>query len=78
MFMKALKDTIVFVLNLEDAYIRVQYDMLMREKPGVARLDVSPYLVMSILTDLVESKVGRRIRPWTSEIEVIAPGLPKG
>ena len=59
MFMKALKDTIVFVLNLEDAYIRVQYYMLMRENPGVARLDVSLNLtlVMSILSDLVERKV---------------------
>ena len=69
------EETIVIALDLEDAYNRVQYDVLMRT---LARLDVSPFLVMWIGAALLERKVALRIGRWTSEIETIAPGLPQG
>ena len=36
------EETVVIALDLEDAYNRVQFDVLMRT---LARLDVDPYLV---------------------------------
>ena len=69
------EETIVIALDLEDAYNRVQYDVLMRT---LARLDVSPFLVMWIGAALLERKVALRIGRWTSEIETIAPRLPQG
>ena len=69
------EETVVIALDLEDAYNRVQFDVLMRT---LARLDVDPYLVMWIGTALLKRKVALRLGTWTSEIQCIAPGLPQG
>ena len=65
----------VIALDLEDAYNRVQYDVLMRT---LSRLDVDPLVVMWIGTAMLQRKVALRVGSWTSDIHCIAPGLPQG
>ena len=72
---KKKEETVVIALDLEDAYNRVQYDVLMRT---LSRLDVDPLVVMWIGTAMLQRKVALRIGSWTSDIHCIAPGLPQG
>ena len=53
----------VIALHLEDAYNRVQFDVLMHT---LARLDVKPHLVMFISMALLKTKVALRLRTWYS------------
>ena len=69
------EETVVIALDLEDAYNRVQYDVLMRT---LSRLDVDPLVVMWIGTAMLQRKVALRVGSWTSDIHCIAPGLPQG
>ena len=52
------EETIVIALDLEDAYNRVQYDVLMRT---LARINVSPLLVMWTEAASLKRKVALRI-----------------
>ena len=69
------EETIVIALDLEDAYNRVQYDVLMRT---LARMKVSPLLVMWTGAALLKRKVALRVGSWSSEVHSITPGLPQG
>ena len=69
------EETVVIALDLEDAYNRVQYDVLMRT---LSRLDVDPLVIMWIGTAMLQRKVALRVGSWTSDIHCIAPGLPQG
>ena len=69
------EETIVIALDLEDAYNRVQFDVLMRT---LARMEVSPQLVMWVGVALLSRKVALRVGTWSSEVCSIAPGLPQG
>ena len=52
------EETVVIALDLEDAYNRVQYDVLMRT---LSRLDVDPLVVMWIGTAMLQRKVALRV-----------------
>ena len=69
------EETIVIALDLEDAYNRVQFDVLMRT---LSRMEVSPQLVMWVGVALLSRKVALRVGAWSSEVCSIAPGLPQG
>merc|ERR1712121_389197 len=55
------EETIVIALDLEDAYNRVQFDVLMRT---LARMEVSPHLVMWAGVALLSRKVALRVGAW--------------
>ena len=69
------EETIVIALDLEDAYNRVQFDVLMRT---LARMEVDAQVVMWVGMALLSRKVALRVGSWSSEIQSIAPGLPQG
>ena len=52
------EETVVIALDLEDAYNRVQYDVLMRT---LSRLDVDPLVIMWIGTAMLQRKVALRV-----------------
>ncbi|CAG5115232.1 unnamed protein product [Candidula unifasciata] len=69
------QETIAVGLDLEDAYNRVRYDILMtalREK------EVNPWLVNWVAAVLYSRRVALRLGSWTSETCTLAPGLPQG
>ena len=65
----------MIALDLEDAYNRVQFDVLMRT---LARMEVDAQVVMWVGMALLSRKVALRVGSWSSEIQSIAPGLPQG
>ena len=67
------EETLVIALDLEDAYNRVQYNVLMRT---LANLEISPQLVRWIGTALLKRKVALRLGAWASDPTEITPGLP--
>jgi ribonuclease HI len=69
------EETLVIALDLEDAYNRVQYNVLMRT---LANLEISPQLVRWIGTALLKRKVALRLGAWASDPTEITPGLPQG
>ena len=69
------EETIVIALDLEDAYNRVQFDVLMRT---LARMEVDAQVVMWVGMALLSRKVALRVGSWSSEVQSIAPGLPQG
>ena len=69
------EETLVIALDLEDAYNRVQFNILMRT---LANLDISPQLVRRIGTSLLKRKVALRDGTWASDPTEITPGLPQG
>ncbi len=69
------REEILFVaLDLEDAYNRVQYSVLLRT---MIRLHVDPQLIIWIGEALLKRNVALRLGTWTSEVKTITPGLPQ-
>ena len=69
------EETLAVALDLEDAYNRVDFGILMRT---LRNLKVDPYLVMWIGKALLKRKVALRVDTWASEVKSIRPGLPQG
>ena len=69
------EETLIAALDLEDAYNRVQYDILIRT---LVNLKVDPQLIIWIGAALLKRKVALRIGSWTSQPTEITPGLPQG
>ena len=69
------EETLVIALDLEDAYNRVDFNILMRT---LANLKISPQLVRWIGTSLLKRKVALRLGAWASDPTEITPGLPQG
>ena len=69
------EETVVVALDLEDAYNRVQYDILMRT---LVNMGITPALIMWIGKAMLKRKVALRLGTWASEACVITPGLPQG
>ena len=69
------EETLVVALDLEDAYNRVRYDVLLRT---MVRLGVRPQLILWIGEALLKRTVALRLGSWTSDPKSITPGLPQG
>ena len=69
------EETVVVALDLEDAYNRVQYDILMRT---LVNMEISPSLVIWIGAAMLKRKVALRLGSWASQGCMITPGLPQG
>ena len=69
------EETLVVALDLEDAYNRVQYDILMRT---LVNIGITPALILWIGNAMLKRKVAMRIGTWASEACTITPGLPQG
>ena len=69
------EETVVIALDLEDAYNRVQYDILMRT---LANMEITPALILWIGRAMLKRKVALRLGTWISAACVITPGLPQG
>ena len=62
-------------LDLEDAYNRVDYKILMRT---LHNMKIDPFIILWIGKALIKRKVALRVGTWTSDIQSITPGLPQG
>ena len=69
------EETLAVALDLEDAYNRVDFGILMRT---LKNMKVDPYLVMWLGNALLKRKVAMRVDTWASEVKSITPGLPQG
>ena len=69
------EETLVATFDLEDAYNRVMYDVLLRT---MVRLGVRPQLIIWIGEALLKRCVAQRLGSWTSDRRTITPGLPQG
>ena len=69
------EETLVVALDLEDAYNRVDYNILLRT---LKNMSIDPILIMWIGEALLQRKVALRVGAWTSDIRSITPGLPQG
>ena len=69
------EETLVVALDLEDAYNRVDYKILMRT---MVNMKINPYVVLWIGAALLKRKVALRVGPWSSQVKTITPGLPQG
>ena len=69
------EETLVVALDLEDAYNRVDFNILMRT---LVNMKINPYITLWIGKALLKRKVALRVGPWTSDIKTITPGLPQG
>ncbi|XP_012940675.1 uncharacterized protein LOC106012380 [Aplysia californica] len=77
MFMMGLKEArrLIAALDLEDAYNRVEYDVLLRT---MINLKISSQIVIWVGEALLKRRVAMRLGNWTSDTRSISPGLPKG
>ena len=69
------EETVVVALDLEDAYNRVQYDILMRT---LRNMKISPGLIIWIGEAMLKRTVAMRLGTWASNAITITPGLPQG
>ena len=69
------EETLVAALDLEDAYNRVQFSVVMRT---LVNLEIDPLIIIWIGKALMKRKVALRLGRWSSETTVITPGLPQG
>ena len=69
------EETLVIALDLEDAYNRVDFKILIRT---LINMKIDPYVILWIGKALLKRKVALRVGPWTSEVRTITPGLPQG
>ena len=69
------EETVVVALDLEDAYNRVQYDILMRT---LRNMKISPGLIIWIGEAMLKRTVAMRLGTWASNTCTITPGLPQG
>ena len=68
-------ETLVAALDLEDAYNRVSYKILMTT---LMNMKVNPVLIVWIGSTMLKRKVALRVGSWISEVKEITPGLPQG
>ena len=68
-------ETLVAALDLEDAYNRVSYKILLRT---LINMEINPVLITWIATAMLKRKVALRMGTWVSEVREITPGLPQG
>ena len=61
--------------DLEDAYNRVDFKILMRT---MVNMKIDPHVILWIGNALLKRKVALRVGVWTSEVRTITPGLPQG
>ena len=69
------EETVVVALDLEDAYNRVQYDILMRT---LVSMGITPELIVWIGEAMLKRTVAMRLGTWASSACTITPGLPQG
>ena len=69
------EETVIAAIDLEDAYNRVGYEVLVFKMVG---LDLDPFLVRWIAGAMLTRKVAMKYGTWTSDPQEIAPGLPQG
>ena len=69
------EETLVVALDLEDAYNRVDFTILMRT---LVNMKIDSYITLWIGKALLKRKVALRVGLWTSEVKTITPGLPQG
>ena len=69
------EETLVIALDLENAYNRVDFKILIRT---LINMKIGPYIILWIGKALLERKKALRVGPWTSEVRAITPGLPQG
>ena len=69
------EETLVVALDLEDAYNRVQFNILMRT---LVNMNVSPALIVWIGAAMLKRTVAMRLGSWVSNAHTITPGLPQG
>ena len=68
-------ETLVAALDLEDAYNRVSYKILLRT---LINMEINPVLITWIATAMLKRKVALRMGTWVSDVREITPGLPQG
>ena len=69
------QETMAAALDLEDAYNRVRFDILMF---ALVEMEVNPWVVNWIAAVLYSRRVALRMGSWTSEPCIMSPGLPQG
>ena len=69
------EETLVVALDLEDAYNRVDFKILLRT---LVNMKIDPFIILWIGHALLKRKVALRVGPWTSDVRTITPGLPQG
>ena len=69
------EETLVVALDLEDAYNRVDFRILIRT---MVNMKVNPYIILWIGKALLKRKVALRVGLWPSEVKTITSGLPQG
>ena len=69
------EETLVAALDLEDAYNRVTYTILMTT---LINMKVNPVLIKWIGNTMLKRKVTLRVGSWISDVKEITPGLPQG
>ena len=69
------EETLVAALDLEDAYNRVSYKILLRT---LINMEITPALITWIAVAMLKRKVALRMGSWVSEVREITPGLPQG
>ena len=69
------EETIAVAIDLEDAYNRVSYEVLIRM---LGSCDINPIVVNWIAAALMRRTVALRHGNWTSDPAAITPGLPQG
>lgn len=69
------EETVVVALDLEDAYNRVQYDILVRT---LRNMEITPGLIIWIGEAMLKRTVAMRLGTWASNACTITPGLPQG
>ena len=66
------EETLVIALDLEDAYNRVDFKILIRT---LINMKIDRYIILWIGKALLKRKVALRVGPWTSEVRTITLGL---
>ena len=69
------EETLVVALDLEDAFNRIVFKILLRT---LINMDINPVLITWIGTAMLKRKVALRLGSWISEVREITPGLPQG
>ena len=69
------EDTVAVAIDLEDAYNRVSFQVLMQQ---LIKAEVNPYTIRWIGSILLRRTVALRLGTWVSEPVIISPGLPQG
>ena len=68
-------ETLVAALDLEDAYNRVPFEIIMRT---LANMDIDPAITIWTRVALLKRTVSLRVGAWASQPTAITPGRPQG